>query len=357
MAENPGVCDYTYNEDKQQLRVNCLGCLFGASLEDFDDCMARTIDKILEVKKVSSIVLAKEREYEYDYAQTRMLVEVAGVIEYVLKERLLSAENVGSERCRRLSEEWSSKIQYIVLDLMRKDPIGAYAELVREMRHLKVKMRSTSNKEAAVCAHNFLAKVLVPLREKMEKTHIVEFAKPHIAGYHIGDRSLYREIFMPSVRPNFMLTRFVSTPPEDGKSVDRYDVGGTRVEIFKPPEATGFIYHVLPPEFTLEPEMYSVLDAARRYMASHRPKTAEFVKSKRVREVFYNIGKDMISEVAGQMKVRMSLKEQENLAQILTRYTAGLGVLEVLLADEKVQDIFINSPIERQPILINHQEW
>jgi flagellar protein FlaI len=100
-----------------------------------------------------------------------------------------------------------------------------------------------------------------------------------------------------------------------------------------------------------------VLDAARRYMATHRPKTAEFVKSKRVREVFFNIGKDMIKEVSDQMNVELNAKEHDQLAGILTRYTAGLGVLEVLLADEKVQDIFINSPIEKQPILINHQEW
>jgi type IV secretory pathway ATPase VirB11/archaellum biosynthesis ATPase len=65
----------------------------------------------------------------------------------------------------------------------------------------------------------------------------------------------------------------------------------------------------------------------------------------------------MIREVAGHMGVELSLKELEQLATILTRYTAGLGVLEILLADEKVQDIYINSPIERQPILIGHQDW
>lgn len=358
MAESKlGVCDYSYNEDKQQLRVNCLGCLFGASLEDFDECMARTIDKIMEVKKVTSIVLAKEREYEYDYAQTRMLVEIANIIEDVMRERLLSAENLGSDRCRRLAEELSSKTQYIVFDLMRKDPIGAYAELVREIRHLKVKMKKSGNNENYVCAHNFIVNVLEPLKEKLEKTHMIRAVKDRVAGYHVGERELYRELFMPSVRPNFMLTRFVVTPPEHGRSVERYNVGDTRVEIFKLPESTGYIYHALPPEFTLEPEKYAVLDAARRYMASHRPKTAEFVKSSRVRDVFYNIGRDMIKEVSGQMKVGLTAREHDQLAEILTRYTAGLGILEVLLADEKVQDIFINSPIERQPILINHQSW
>ena len=113
-----------------------------------------------------------------------------------------------------------------------------------------------------------------------------------------------------------MLTRYVVTAPEHGKSVDRYEVGETKVEIFKLPHSTGYIYHVLPPEFTLPPQQYTVLDAARRYMATHRPKTAEFVNSKRVREVFHNIGRDMIKEVSDQMAVELKVKEQEMLANI-----------------------------------------
>jgi type IV secretory pathway ATPase VirB11/archaellum biosynthesis ATPase len=357
MAEKLGVCDYSYDEDKQQLRVNCLGCLFGASLEDFDECMAKTIDKILEVKKVTSIVLAKEREYEYDAAQTKMLVEIARIIEDVIREKMISAENMGSERCRHLAAEFSSKMQYIVLELLRKDPIGAYVEILREIRHIKIKMKKVANKEVYVCAYNFRKNVLEPIKEKLEKTQIIQAAKPHVAGYHVGDRGLYRQLFMPSVRPNFMLTRYIITAPEKGRSVDRYEVGDTKVEIFSLPNTTEFVYYVLPPEFTLPMERYTVLDAARRYMATHRPKTAEFVRSKRVRDVFYNIGKDMINEVAGHMRVELTSKEVEQLANILTRYTAGLGVLEVLLADEKVQDIYINSPVERQPIMIGHQDW
>ncbi len=357
MAEKIGVCDYSYNEDKQQLRVNCLGCLFGASIEDFEECMARTIDKILEVRKVHSIVLAKEREYEYGPEQTAMLREIADIIERVIRERLISIDKLGGEGCRKIAEAFSGKLQYIVLDLMRKDPIGAYVELSREIRHLKSKMKELTKREHVQCAQKILREVLEPLKERMEQTRIIQFARPHAAGYHIGDRALYRELFMPSVRPNFMLTRYVMTPPEGGKSVDRYDVGDIQVEVYKMPNSTEYFYHILPPEFRLPQEQYTILDAARRYMATHRPKTAEFVKSKRVREVFANIGKDMIREVSKQMDVELSTKELELLASILTRYTAGLGVLEVLLADEKVQDIYINSPIERQPILINHQEW
>ena len=45
-----GVCDYTYDEERMKLRVNCLGCLYGASIEDYEQCMSKTIDKIMEVE-------------------------------------------------------------------------------------------------------------------------------------------------------------------------------------------------------------------------------------------------------------------------------------------------------------------
>jgi len=357
MPEKMRVCDYTYDEDKMRLRVNCLGCLYGSSLEDFEECMANTIDKILEVKKVSSIILAKDREYEYNYEQTKKLVEIANVIEWVIRERMMSYEALGSEKCKKFHSAWHPKLQYLILDVMRKDPIGAYVEIMREIRHAKTYMKKLTSRKDYDCFYNYRKNVLEAIKTKMEGTKLIQDVKDHIAGYKLGDRQMYREIFTPSVRPNFMLTRYIVTPPEEGKSVDRYNIGDIKIEIFRLPDTAEYFYYVLPPEFQLSEEKYSVLDAARRYMASHRPKTAEFVKSKRVREVFYSIGRDMIKEVSDKMGITLTTKSLEQLATILTRYTAGLGVLEVLLMDEKIQDLYVNSPVERQPILIYHQDW
>jgi hypothetical protein len=57
------------------------------------------------------------------------------------------------------------------------------------------------------------------------------------------------------------------------------------------------------------------------------------------------------------MGIELSAKEVDELATILTRYTAGFGVLELLLADEKIQDVFINSPIGLSPIYVLHSDF
>ncbi len=351
-----GVCDYEYDEERMRLRINCMGCLYGSSIEDYEQCMARTIDKILEVKKVASIVLAKNREYEYDYEQTKLLVEIARVLEEVIRSRLISRKSLGSAECDKCYPDRMSILHYIVIELLRKDPIGAYVETIREMRLADVKLKKAKTRKCYDCLQKY-RKVLETLKEKLETTKMISLAKPHIAGYHIGDRAIYRQIFSPSVRPNFMLTRYMITPPEGGRSVDRYKIGDTQVEIFRVPGQTGYFYYALPPEFRLSEDKYSVLDAARKYMAAHRPKSVEFVKSKNIREIFYSIGKDMIREMADSMGISLTLADVEEISTILTRYTAGLGILEVLLADEKIQDIYINSPVDNQPVMIYHQDW
>jgi type IV secretory pathway ATPase VirB11/archaellum biosynthesis ATPase len=351
------VCDYEYDEENRKIRVNCLGCLFASSIEDDAVCMARTLDKLLELKKVTSVVLAKEREYEYDYDQVKILQEIANVIEDVIREKVISRAGMASKKYGNLYPDLVPKLQYIVINLMRRDPIGAYVELLREIRDLKMRMKEAPSRIHYDGYQYYFEKILEPLRLKMENTKMIKMVKPYLAGYHIGDRTLYRQIFMPSIRPNFMLTRYMITPPENGISIDRYKIGDTEIEIFKLPNSTQYLYYAIPPEFRLPEEKYTILDAARRYMATHKPKTAEFVRSERIREIFYNIGKDMVREVSDNMGLFLSSKDADLLATILTRYTAGLGVLEVLLADEKIQDIFINSPIETQPILIYHQDF
>jgi type IV secretory pathway ATPase VirB11/archaellum biosynthesis ATPase len=350
------VCNYDYNPDNQKLRLNCLGCLFGSSIEDYEACMARVIDNILQVKRVSSIILAREREYEYSPEQTKMLVEIADVIEEAVRSRIVSLAGLGLEKCSILPS-LVSKTQYIVLDLLRKDPIGAYVEIEREIRESNIALKKEMSVQNRRCYQAFREVALEVLKARLEKTGLIQSARPYIAGYHIGDRSAYRQIFNPMVRPNFMLTRYMITPPEKAKSIEKYKVGDFMVEIFRVHGSAEYFYYVLPPEFRLSDEKYTVLDAARRYMATHRPKTAEFVRSDRVRESFYNIGKDMIRETAEHMSIYLSSEELAQLASILARYTAGMGVLDVLIADEKIQDIYVNSPIDRQPIMISHADY
>ena len=353
--KKPGT--YEYDRSLHRLKVNCLGCIYGASIEDFDVCMARTIDKLMEIKGVQSIVLSQTRDFEYDYNQTKMLVEIANLIKRFLKEtRILSIRAVtpypnDPEAAARLGF-----LQRILTEMLRRDPVGAYVEVTRVVRHEKARLKIAS-RNLQYSINHYLNNALLPLKQALEQTELIKLARPKLAGYTPGDRSIYREIFHPITRPNFMLTRFMMLPPSNGREVDRYRIGKTEVQIYKLEDRPEYHYHLLPPEFTLDEDEYVLLDAARQYMGAHKPTRAEFAQPERMREVFYNIGRDLLEELAENMGLTLDSRKFDLLAQILTRYTEGYGILEVIMADEKVQDMYINSPVGHLPIFIFHSDY
>ena len=99
------VYEYEYDEQTQKMRINCMGAVHGSSIEDFPVCMAKTIDNLMELKKVAKIVLADVREYEYDFNEARMLLEIANVIEKIIKEKIISINNVILAGCETESAE------------------------------------------------------------------------------------------------------------------------------------------------------------------------------------------------------------------------------------------------------------
>ncbi|MFP4229570.1 MAG: ATPase, T2SS/T4P/T4SS family [Candidatus Nanohaloarchaea archaeon] len=349
------VFEYEFEEDTGTVRINTLGSIYGASIEDYPEVMARVINILQEVPNASSVILSESRDYEYDEDQIILLKELAQIVQDISNQGLLSQSP--GEKCEQLYQDELPDIQETVFSTLKQDPVGAYVELKRKKRHLEQDM-DESYPQQSRCRKYFIQDVLNPIMDMLESTEIIEQASDYITGHHVGDREVYREFFHPLVRPNFMLTKYMSLPPERGEEIDRYDSrNDVEVSVYRVPNKTRPIYHVDPPEFNLPEEKYNLLDAARRFMASHEPDSGEFAEPERMRDVFENIGRDMLRDIANQMNFQLGSEELETLGHILNRYTSGLGVLELLLADPQVQDVFVNSPIGSSPIYIAHEKY
>jgi len=352
------ACEYELKDGT--LRVNCLGCVYGSSIEDFEACMATTIDKLMKNKDVDRVVLAETRENEYDFEQTQLLMEIAEAYNKIVNERqLLSLDKLGPKKCEKFYPKRLADIQFLVLEVLRKDPIGAYVQLKYMITREKAAASLSKNESLRKCHDYYVANSLEPMRKILEDTKLIKLAQPMLKNYKMGDRRIYREIFHPVVRPNFMLTRYMVEPPKKGSLVDKYviDDSGTEVEIFKIPGKVRHRYHMIPKEFQLSEEKYMILDSARRYLSEHRPTEREVTEPELAREVFTNVGRDLVKEIARTMSVSLSAKEANELAVILSRHTAGFGVLELILRDDKIQDVYINSPIGSKPIYVLHSDF
>lgn len=353
--------DVTKEGDDTVLRVDYENALEVPSLEDSEQCMADTIDKMMANRNITKIIFSQKRDYEYDYAQTKVLGEFAKAYVNMLKHKdvfTYRSMTLDSQQPMLISAATQkySELQNVIFSLLKKDPIGGYVELKRILRREKIELDKSLDDSFTVMLERYV-QVLSYVIKVLESTKLVQAAMPHISGMQLGDRTIYRRIFTPNIKPDFMFTKIMASYPRNGAEVDSYSVRNSDVIIFKLQHNVQNLYHITPPEFKLPEEKYEILDLARKIMAEHQPEKQEFVDPARMREVFINIGRDLIEELVEYKNLKLKRSEIEELARILVRYTVGFGIIEALLEDEKIQDITINSPMGQVPIFIVHQDY
>ncbi|MEK6834638.1 MAG: type II/IV secretion system ATPase subunit [Nanoarchaeota archaeon] len=342
------------------LKVNAVSWNYTPNIENNQLIMARIIDLLVENPNVTRIIFTQRRNYIYNYEQTQMLLEIANVYNHLSKQRnflTLGIINRGL-MFERLYSGWRVTLQNIVINLLRQDPIGAYVEIIRMVREEKINLEKTEQLEEAQVRTAYID-LLNNIRRLLEGTKLINQSKPYLAGYSTGqDRQLYRLFFRPEITPDFMFTRLMAEPPLEAEELDIYKIDkDTEVNVYKIPGDIKPLYHLTPPEFKLDEDRYELLDLARQALIEHKPTKEEFTDPEKMRQTFFNIGRDLIQELAQHKGLQLSLKESEDLANILVRYTVGFGLIEVLLQDQKVQDVSINGPIGETPIFIVHQDY
>ncbi|MBW2977665.1 Flp pilus assembly complex ATPase component TadA [Candidatus Woesearchaeota archaeon] len=356
--KEPYSYDLIREGEETTLRIDCEKLTYIPSLEDNAMVMSKTIEILIETGTVSKIVFVQKRDYEYDFYQTQLLLEITDLFKKLAKRKdLFSYAAMGLE-CQKWFASKYSRLQLLFFRLLKEDPLGAFVELRREHRRGTVEIEKTVDKRYISCQQKYIA-LLDFLIKELDTTRLISIAKPYLPGYKLGDRSAYRRIFRPTVKPDFMFTKLMAEFPEGGEEIGTYTVSGksTEITVFKLPDSVQYLYHLMPPEFRLSEEKYEIIDLARKIMAEHKPKKQEFVEPERMRAIFHNVGRDLIEELSERRNIRLRERETDELAEILVRYTVGFGLIEVLLQDPKIQDVTINSPMGLTPMFIVHAEY
>ncbi len=358
--QKKGAFSYRTIEEGEDtiLRIDCTKCGFVPSIEDNPRVMSRTIELLVENPNVTKIVFYQQRDYVYDYDETTILREIAKIYNNLVREKnLLSYDSLGFEKgySKGFNQRYA-EIHNIIYNLLKSDPIGAYVELRRLIRREKTIIDNETDARHIRSLEQYLS-LLKYIEGLINDTKLIKLSEQFLAGYSIGDRTVYRNILSPVIKPDFMFTKLMSRYPEDAEELDTYNVGETEVIIFRLPDSIQNLYHMIPPEFRLSEEKYEILDMARNIISEHKPKKSEFVDPEHMRQVFHNVGRDLIEELVNYRKIRMRAHEIDELTKILVRYTVGFGLAEVLLNDPKIQDVTINSPMGRIPMFIVHQDF
>ncbi len=339
------------------LLVDAEKALIVPSIEDNPECMAEAVDQLVENRGVTKIVYTQKQDYEYPYDQTQLLAELAKTYRVLVHEKHATYQAL---QVPGISEQVASQryafLQDIIHNELTRDPLGAYLLLRREQRKATI-ARDKSISDADEKGWKVYITALERIMGLLEKTALIQQVKDQLEGVSVGDRSLYRKVFFPQIKPDFMFTKVMAQYPRGGQEVDSYAVGETEVVVFKLPDTVQYLYHVTPPEFKLPEEQYDLLDTARKILSEHKPTEDDFVDPERMRDVFANVGSDLLEELALKRDMELSEEELEKLTRILIRYTVGFGLIEVLLEDPRIQDITVNSPTGRTPIYLVHDTY
>ncbi|MEE8402882.1 MAG: type II/IV secretion system ATPase subunit [Candidatus Hydrothermarchaeaceae archaeon] len=340
-------CNYRIKTDGNDriLKIDCADCIYGMSLEDSEECMRRVLETLYKEHDVDSIVLSELVEREYDSNQTKVMMEFMTAIENTRDWPFLNItqKEIGCDEC---GPERKSDLERLLSELLFTDPLQAYKELLDCIQKEEAKKEGADLEKCVECGHYYVEN-LNRIKEIFESLSIFKLEPS-------GGRAVYRKFLSPSIRPYFSTSRLLLEPPPNSVMVSKYSVDDTAVRIYTLPGRPERMYFVTPPEYALSAEKFEIINNARQEMIRHTPESLDFADPAKAREYFKRFAKRAVGRAAVSMERDISREGIEELAEILAKYTAGIGILEVLLSDPHVQDVYINAPASENPISITH---
>ncbi len=330
--------------DERVLRFKCDGCKHGASIEHSEVCMREVVRALVKYPAVDEVVLADIYLREYSGSSLDALKEIAQVLE---NYQYWSLKYLTLENCERCRQERKEQIEQ-ALEKLAGDPLRAFADL-REVKN-EIEIRAKRGAERCKrCRKNFLERVIKPLIFTLEQVQLIN-SNPR------RGRKGYASVLIPSISPCFIKSKIKLKPPESSELVDAYELDDSEVRIYHLPHQLQHLYFLIPPEYHLPPEHVLLLQKARQSLLEREPEDLELGHSQTYENVKH-LGRGLLANLAVDERLDVRQDKIKKLANYLTKYTLGLGVLETLLTDERVQDIYVDAPIGKTPLHICHQDF
>lgn len=319
------------------MKFRCGSCQNGASIEKSPGCMRGVLEALTENPDVDMVVLSGIYEHEYSGAGLRALKEIAEILR---ENRRWSLAHLTPEDCRRCEAPRRAQLER-ALDELSSDPASGLRKL-QEISHEMLSRVRRGADRCKACRSEFVGSTLGPMISSLERSALLKSG---------DDRA---KILQPLARPCFLSSRLQMEPPPGCELVDTYGVEGSEVKIYRLSGQLQNLYFLVPPEYHLPHDHVELLQRARQMMIEQVPSLDP--NPLRAREQVARVGENLMAKLVVEGRLQISREDVRCLAAHLARFTAGLGLLEALLADPKVQDIYVDAPVGRTPVHITHRD-
>jgi len=349
----------TMEGNKKKLAFDCRNCVYHTSISDDPRCRYHVM-KVLETIDADEIILADVYERVYREEQTNYLKEMVNLlINFENKAVWVSSHLVVKDiDCDECYPERHNNILKFARDLLSYDPIASYLSLLREIESNKSRIEESQGKPCNECFKANL-KHLNSIKDEYDKTKFIKILKPLlIKSTDLSDLSdVYRTLFEVEIKPAFIGSRISFEDMEKLQLMDEYQVLNSNVQIFRHPDKIEYQYIINPPEYTLSPDHYFVLTKTKETVANYQPGRVTLTTGTSTKRYFERIYQSTIADVARRYNINLSAEDISALSEIVTRYTIGYGILELLLSDKRVTDVYLDSPLGGKPIYLVHSQF
>ncbi len=154
------------------------------------------------------------------------------------------------------------------------------------------------------------------------------------------------------IRPCFSNAWLDPLPPKEGVLVRGKHIDGARVRLLQLPSSSQSFYHLLPGEYRYKREDVQLIQDMREELLSREMRDVGLGDQEAIRTYIEHAA---VSGLTRMLRGKgMSRLEAANkaapMAKVLARYTAGMGVLEYVLRDDNVQDVYVDAPSHQNPV-------
>jgi flagellar protein FlaI len=132
-----------------------------------------------------------------------------------------------------------------------------------------------------------------------------------------------------------------------------YEVRSARVRIFMASGGTETLYQLVPMEYGLDQGGVDVLFQAKTRFSDRMPEDLLTTTARSLKDKGRGVAREVISELSQSSTGHGTLKSSgglDFLTETLLTHTVGYGVLEYLMDDSHVQDIYIDAPADENPV-------
>ncbi len=153
-----------------------------------------------------------------------------------------------------------------------------------------------------------------------------------------------------SMRPCFSSSWVASGKLDDCDLIADYDIEGEKIELYHLPHKAACLYRITPLEYQLPESHIRLLDLVLSELMECYPDNVSLESLEQTRSFVKSTTERLIPELSSEHDIALGsnrkeeLENCEKLSEIVAKYTSGLGVIEVLLKDDHVQDVYVDAP-------------